>query len=118
MLQVLRTPKQWQGLSLTSGVLQEPTSPVTPQMLAAAQLHAEYVIHEYHALQKRAHIEQEQFNDKINKLHKGGAAEGSGGAGGGKMPSDLGLSWPLLLCAANCCCICIWLCNNSCDFMC
>jgi len=53
---------------LTSGVLQEPTSPVTPQMLAAAQLHAECVIHELHALQERAHIQQEKSKDKINKL--------------------------------------------------
>ena len=53
---------------MTFGVLQEPASPVTPQMLAAAQLHAKCVIHEFHALQERARIEQEQSNDKINKL--------------------------------------------------
>jgi len=55
---------------LTSGVLQEPTLPVTQQMLAAAQLHGKYVVDEYHALQKRAHVEQEESNDKINKLQK------------------------------------------------
>ncbi len=51
---------------MTSGVLQ--TSPVTPQMLAAAQLHAECVIHEFHALQEQARIQQEQSKEKINKL--------------------------------------------------
>lgn len=53
---------------MTFGVLQEPTSPVTLQKLAAAQLHAEYVIHEFHALQERAHMAQEKSKDKINKL--------------------------------------------------
>ncbi len=62
--------KVWQGLSLTSGLLQEPTSPVTQQMLAAAQLHAEYVVAEFHALQKRAGIEQQESSSKINKLQK------------------------------------------------
>ncbi len=55
---------------MTSGVLQEPTLSVTQQMLAAAQLHGKYVVDEYRALQKRAHIEQEESNDKINKLQK------------------------------------------------
>jgi len=58
------------GLSSTSGVLQEPTSPVTQQRLAAAQLRAEYVIAEFHALQERANIEQKEFDSKINKLTK------------------------------------------------
>ena len=62
--------KPWQGLSLTSGVLQQPTSPVTQQMLAAAQLRAEYVIAEFHALQMRAHIEQQESSSKINKLQE------------------------------------------------
>ena len=62
--------KVWQGLSLTSGVLQEPALPVTQQMLAAAQLHAEYVVAEFHALQKRANIEQQESSSKINKLQK------------------------------------------------
>jgi len=50
--------------------MQEPTLLVTQQMLAAAQLHGKYVVDEYHALQKRAHVEQEESNDKINKLQK------------------------------------------------
>jgi len=58
------------GLSSTSGVLQEPTSPVTQQRLAAAQLRAEYVIADFHALQERANIEQKEFDSKINKLTK------------------------------------------------
>ena len=62
--------KAWQGLSLTSGVLQEPTSQVTQLRLAAAQLHAEYVITEFHALKKQANIEQQEFDSKINKLTK------------------------------------------------
>ena len=51
-------------------MLQEPTSPVTQQMLAAAKLHAELVVAEFHALQKRAHAEQQDFNSKINKLQE------------------------------------------------
>ncbi|KAL0035257.1 hypothetical protein WJX79_008939 [Trebouxia sp. C0005] len=46
---------------------EEPTSPVT---LLAAQLHAEYVTYEFHALQERAHIEQGQSNDKLNKIQR------------------------------------------------
>ncbi len=60
--------KVWQGLSLTSGVLQEPTSPVTQQMLAKALLRTEYVIAEFDALRRRAHVEQQEYNSKINKL--------------------------------------------------
>jgi len=60
----------WQGLSLTSGVLQELTSPVTQQRLAAAQLHAECVVAEFYALQERADVEQQRFNSKINKLQE------------------------------------------------
>ena len=62
--------KVWQGFSFTSGLLQEATSPVTQQMLAAAQLRTEYVVAEFHALQKLAHIEQQEFDSKINKLTK------------------------------------------------
>ena len=62
--------KVWQGLSLTSGVLQEPTLRVMQQRLAAAQLHAECVVAEFHALQERADAEQKRFNSKINKLQE------------------------------------------------
>ncbi len=51
-------------------MLQEPTSQVTQLRLAAAQLHAEYVITEFHALKKQANIEQQEFDSKINKLTK------------------------------------------------
>ncbi len=62
--------KVWHDLSLTSGVLQEPTSPVMQQRLAAAQRHAECVVAEFHALQHRADAEQQMFNSKINKLQE------------------------------------------------
>jgi len=55
---------------LTSGVLQEPTLQVTQQRLAAAQLHAECVVAEFHVLQERADSEQQSFNSKINKLQE------------------------------------------------
>ncbi len=70
MLQVLQTPRVWQGLSLTSGVLQEPILRVMQQRLAAAQLHAECVVAEFHAMQKQADDEQQRFNSKINKLQE------------------------------------------------
>ena len=44
--------------------------PITQQRLAAAQLRAEYVIAEFHALQEWANIEQKEFDSKINKLTK------------------------------------------------
>ena len=62
--------KVWQGLSLTSGVLQEQTSTVTQQMLAAAQLHGRYVVAEFHALHERAHTERQESSSKINNLQK------------------------------------------------
>ena len=51
-------------------MLQEPTLQVTQQRLAAALLHAECMVAEFHALQKQADVEQQRFNSKINKLQE------------------------------------------------
>ena len=112
--------KVWQGFSFTSGLLQEATSPVTQQMLAAAQLRTEYVVAEFHALQKRAHIEQQEFDSKINKLTKARedlqkAMQEQGKVRCQVILASLGLFFCVL---QSLCCVCIWLCNNSCDFMC
>ncbi|KAL0054873.1 hypothetical protein WJX82_003597 [Trebouxia sp. C0006] len=64
----------WKTAALDSSEVmkhaEEPTSQVTQLRLAAAQLHAEYVITEFHALKKQANIEQQEFDSKINKLTK------------------------------------------------